>query len=279
MTIAQWLDQAEERLSRSNSPDPRPDAEWILEWALHKSRVQLLLCAAQPLLGTELDKAENALKMRETGEPLQYILGEAWFYGRKFRSDKRALIPRADTENLCEAAILRILPGRRKVLDLCTGTGIIGITVALERPMCRVTATDISEDALSLAKENARELGADIDFKQGDLFDAVDGEKFDAILSNPPYLTGAEMDERQREVRMEPEMALFGGDDGLEFYRRIAMGAGEHLLPGGLVLLEIGCTQAEAVCKLLEKHLSGAQTGVIKDLQGLDRVVWAQTRR
>lgn len=231
----------------------------------------------QPLLGEALEMARNALSRRVQGEPLQYVLGEAWFYGRRFHSDSRALIPRQDTETLCEAAILRILPGRRRVLDLCTGSGIIGITLALERPMCAVTATDLSPRALSLARENAAELGAEVDFKQGDLFEPVWGERFDTILANPPYLTGREMLALQREVRAEPQIALFGGEDGLEFYRRIAMGVQEHLLPGGTVLVEIGMTQAAAVQALFAQYLPGAQIGVIRDLQGLDRVVWVQT--
>ena len=275
MTIGEWLSRAQEALEASGSPDPAPDAEWILLWALDISRVQMHLRAAQPLLGQELEKAQRALEMRKKGAPLQYILGEAWFYGRKFKSDARALIPRQDTEILCETAINHILPGKRDVLDLCTGSGIIGITVALERPMCAVTATDLSPEALSLARENAENLGADVRFLQGDLFEAVGEDKFDAILSNPPYLTGGEMLQLQREVREEPEMALFGGEDGLEFYRRIAEGAKRHLKPHGCVILEIGCAQAGAVSELFAKAMPGAKIGVEKDLQGLDRVVWA----
>jgi len=275
VTLGEWLRQAERALAQSGSPDPAPDAEWILLWALDISRVQMHLRAAQPLLGEALEKAEKALEERKTGAPLQYILGEAWFYGRRFRSDSRALIPRQDTEILCETAVRHILPGRRTVLDLCTGSGIIGVTVALERPFCAVTATDLSPQALSLAKENAQLLGADVRFLQGDLYEAVGDEKFDAILSNPPYLTGGEMLKLQREVRKEPEMALFGGEDGLEFYRRIAQGAPEHLKEHGCLIVEIGSSQAQAVTQLFEQALPGAKTGVEKDLQGLDRVVWA----
>lgn len=276
MTAAQWLEQARGRLLISGSPDPQPDAEWILLWAMNISRVQLRLRAAEPILGETLEKAQRALERRVAGEPLQYVLGEAWFYGRRFRCDRRALIPRQDTETLCEAAILRILPGRRRVLDLCTGSGIIGVTIALERPMSAVTATDISQQALSLAMENAQENGARIDFRCGDLFEPVAGEKFDAILSNPPYLTGEEMKKMQRELHAEPQNALFGGEDGLEFYRRIAAQAPEHLLPGGVVLLEIGSAQAQDVQAMFKESMPGAQTGVLKDMQGLDRVVWAR---
>ena len=275
MTIEQWLEGARIALEQSGSPDPAPDAQWILLWAMDISRVQLRLRAAQPLLGDTLEKAEKALSERVKGRPLQHILGEAWFYGRKFRCDERALIPRQDTEILCETAINHILPGKRDVLDLCTGSGIIGITIALERPMCAVTASDLSEQALSLARENADALGADVCFAKGDLYEAVGEAKFDAILSNPPYLTGAEMTQLQAEVRSDPEMALFGGEDGLEFYRRIAIGAAEHLKPHGCIVLEIGSTQAQAVLKLLNEHLPVVSSGVEKDLQGLDRAVWA----
>lgn len=278
MTVAEWLAGAQKALEASGSPDPAPDAQWILMWAMDISRVQLRLRAAQPLLGEALQKADRALAERETGRPLQHVLGEAWFYGRRFLCDERALIPRQDTEILCETAISHILPGPRKVLDMCTGSGIIGVTIALERPLCRVTATDLSPDALSLARENAALHGADMRFAQGDLYGAVGEEHFDAILSNPPYLTGSEMHMLQREVQAEPEMALFGGEDGLEFYRRIACGAADHLLPGGCVILEIGSAQAGAVSRLLADALPGASVGVVKDLQGLDRVVWAHAK-
>ncbi|MBQ3223527.1 MAG: hypothetical protein IJB41_07945, partial [Clostridia bacterium] len=121
MTIEQWLEGARIALEKSGSPDPAPDAQWILQWAMDISRVQLRLRAAQPLLGDTLERAEKALAERVKGRPLQHILGEAWFYGRKFRCDARALIPRQDTEILCETAINHILPGKRDVLDLCTG--------------------------------------------------------------------------------------------------------------------------------------------------------------
>lgn len=275
MTIGQWLTAAQQQLACSGSPDPAPDAQWILMWATGLSRVQLGLRAAQPLLGDTLEKAEKALAERAKGRPLQHVLGEAWFYGRRFKSDARALIPRQDTEILCETAIGHILPGRRRVLDLCTGSGVVGVTVALERPMCAVTATDLSPEALSLARENAAALGAQVSFAQGDLYDAVGEERFDAILSNPPYLTGAEMQMLQNEVRSDPEMALFGGADGLVFYRRIAKGAMAHLAPHGCLVVEIGSTQAQAVLGLFREYLPVTASGVVKDLQGLDRVVWA----
>jgi len=275
VTFAQWLAGAQNALQESGSPDPAPDAQWILLWATGYSRVQLGLCAAQPLLGEVLEKAETALAERLKGRPLQHVLGEAWFYGRRFICDGRALIPRQDTEILCETAISHILPGKKAVLDLCTGSGIIGVTIALERPMCSVLATDISPDALSLAQENAHALGADIRLAQGDLYQAVGEEQFDAILSNPPYLTGGEMRSLQSEVRSDPANALYGGEDGLAFYRRIAQGAMAHLKPRGCIMLEIGSTQAQAVLGLLKEHLPVVSSGVVKDLQGLDRVVWA----
>ena len=275
MTIGEWLRYAQQALEQSASPDPAPDAEWILIWATGISRVQLKLCAAQPLLGEQLEKAQKALEERIKGRPLQHILGEAWFYGRRFICDERALIPRQDTEILCETAINHILPGKRQVLDMCTGSGIIAVTVALERPMCAVTAADLSPRALSLAQENAALNAADIRFVETDMFSALEGEKYDAILSNPPYLTSQEMTKLQSEVRSDPEMALFGGEDGLEFYRILAKEAKEHLREHGCIVLEIGSTQAQAVCELLREHLAVVSMGVEKDLQGLDRVVWA----
>lgn len=275
MTIGEWLHAAQAALRESGSPDPAPDAEWILQWALETNRVQLMLHVAQPISEKPLAKAEYALQRRRRGEPLQYVLGEAWFYGRRFRCDMRALIPRQDTEILCEAAIAHIWPGKRSVLDLCTGSGILAVTIALERPLCCVTATDISEQALTLAEENAIALGVHVRFAQGDLFAAIGDEKFDAIVSNPPYLTADEMRSLQRELQYEPAIALLGGEDGLAFYRRIVKEAPAHLKKGGVLLLEIGSSQAEDVRALLCEHLPGAVIGVERDLQGMDRVVWA----
>lgn len=279
MTAAQWLSAATQRLAHSGSQDPGPDAEWILQWATGKSRQQLIMDTDTPLPSPVLTRCEEALSRREMGEPVQYITGEAYFFGRRFLCDSRALIPRMDTELLCETARMHIPPGRRTLLEMCTGSGIVAVTMALERPLCAVTATDLSPDALSLAKENARLHSASVRFLQGDLFAPVQGQVFDAILVNPPYLTREEMHSIPRELCCEPAMALFGGEDGLDFYRRIAREAAAHIVPGGFLAVEIGATQAEAVCALVQGALPVSAMGVERDLQGLPRLVWVHVKQ
>lgn len=200
---------------------------------------------------------------RGTGEPLQYILGEWEFMGLNFKVGPGTLIPRPETELLCEIALSGDIRGRR-VLDLCCGSGCIGISLS-RLGGTRVTFSDISPAALAYARENAQINGVDGTFLEGDLFTPVRGT-FDLIAVNPPYLTAAEMESRQKELTFEPENALYGGPDGLDLYRRLAAEAPEHLVPGGRLLMEIGCNQGEALKTLFHDCI------IHKDLAGLDRV-------
>ena len=206
---------------------------------------------ARFLLEVSMDEAwlNEAVQRRLKGEPLQYILGEWEFMGLPFFVGPGALIPRQDTETLCEAALgwLKNRPGAR-VLDLCCGTGCIGV---------------------SLAKRNAEKIGVDGPFYESDLLADVPGV-YDLIACNPPYLTAAEMENCQKELTFEPALALFGGEDGLDFYRRLAAAWADHVAPGGLLLLEIGHTQGAAVRGLFP----GAR--ILKDICGLDRVAWVE---
>ena len=207
------------------------------------------------------------LERRLAGEPLQYILGEWSFMDLAFLTDNRALIPRQDTELLAETAIRLIRErGYQSCLDLCTGSGCVGISIA-KHTSVPVTATDVSADALDLARENAVLNEAEIAFIESDLFEKVAG-KFDLIVCNPPYLSSADMNALQKEVTFEPALALFGGADGLDFYRRIAKGYRAFLNPGGAMLLEIGSTQAEAVSSLFS-----VKTELLRDLSGNPRVL------
>jgi release factor glutamine methyltransferase len=207
----------------------------------------------------------DLLERRVNGEPLQYILGEWSFMGLPFYTDERALIPRQDTELLAETAIRLIQErGYANVLDLCTGSGCVAISIA-KRTGAAVTATDVSADALALANENA-ELN-EVAFIESDLFRQVKG-KFDLITCNPPYLSQADMDELQTEVTFEPKLALFGGEDGLDVYHSIAQTYREHLNDGGTLLLEIGSTQAVSAAKLFS-----TKTSVLDDLCGNPRVL------
>ena len=269
-TVLEALKAAEQRLKEV--PDPRLDAEWLLSEVLGVSRLEMLLDKRRELTEAEAAAFEALLARREAREPLQYILGSQSFMGFSMKTDSRALIPRNDTEALCEEALKYVRPGCR-VLDLCTGSGALAAAIKKLCPGAEVVASDISEAALSLAKENAAALNADIRFMQGDLFSPVAGEKFDVIVSNPPYIPEGLRGCLQAEVEREPALALFAGDDGLDFYRRIAREAPAHLLPGGRLCIEIGDGQGDAVKALLYEEFTDIQ--VLNDLNGLPRVVSA----
>lgn len=277
MTVEKWRCCARERLAAAGNPDAEWDADWMLCEALSCGRAQLRWIGQDKLTQEALERLNGWLEARESGQPLQYVLGNTCFMGLDFKCDERALIPRQDTETLAELALHR-MQGRKnpKVLDLCTGTGAIGLSLKHYRPDAQVTLTDISPDALALARENAEALGLDVNFRQGDLFEAVKGEKFDFVFSNPPYLTEQDMDELQAEVRHEPELALRAGQDGLIFYRRISEGLDSVLNEGGEALLEIGKGQEDDVIALLNEQ--GFEAQAHADLCGINRVVHAWRR-
>lgn len=209
----------------------------------------------------------DLLERRVKGEPLQYILGEWSFMGLPFYVDERALIPRQDTELLAETAIRMIQErGYRRVLDLCTGGGCVAVTLAKQTDAA-VTGSDVSEEALALARENAELNEAQVTFQQSDLFESINGG-FDLITCNPPYLSKEDMEHLQTEVTFEPKLALYGGEDGLDVYREIAKRYRAHLNDGGVLLLEIGSTQAESAAALFS-----AKTSVQYDLGGNPRVL------
>ena len=272
-TVLEALKMAEQRLQEV--PDPRLDAEWLLSEVLGVSRLEMLLNKRRGLTEAEAAAYEALLVRREGREPLQYILGSQSFMGFSLKTDSRALIPRNDTEALCEEALKYVRPGGR-VLDLCTGSGALAAAIKRLRPGAEVWAADISEAALSLAKENAERLGAEVKFVRGDLFSPVTGEKFHVIVSNPPYIPESLRGRLQAEVEREPALALFAGDDGLDFYRRIVQEAPAHLLPGGRLCLEIGDGQGDAVKALLYEEFADIQ--ILNDLNGLPRVVSAAVK-
>lgn len=274
MTVLEALKIAEQRLGAI--PEPRLDAEYLLAEALGTNRLMMLIDKSRVLKEEEKQAFEGMVARRETREPLQYILGSQSFMGFSFKTDPRALIPRNDTEALCEEALRHIRPGDA-VLDLCTGTGALAIAIKKLCPQALVTATDISASALSLARENAQSLDAAVRFLQGDLFAPLAREKFQLILSNPPYIPNALRGHLQAEVEREPALALFAGADGLDFYRRIAKEAPEHLLPQGQLCLEMGDGESEAVAGLLQDAFE--EIRVLNDLSGMPRVVSARLRR
>ena len=186
---------------------------------------------------------EELISRRLTGEPMQYVLGEWDFMGLTFHTDKRALIPRPDTEKVCEIALEKIQIGNR-VLDLCCGSGCIGISIA-RRKNIQLVSADLSAQALELTKENAELNNVTLELVLSDLFEKIEGT-FDCIICNPPYLNAKEMQEIDSSLRFEPEMALYGGNDGLDFYQRIREVYKQFLNPDGWLIMEIGYSQAEA---------------------------------
>lgn len=248
--------------------DEPAEAEWIVSLTLGVKRDELNSEAKVSPALTE--KVYNLTRERLTGRPLWYCVGDTEFYGYKIKVDERVLIPRPETERLVETA-LGVINKDSAVLDLCTGSGAIAIAVKKESD-ATVTAADISEDALAVAKENAELNSADIEFIKSDMFEDLKGRSFDVIISNPPYINKADMENLQNEVKFEPELALFGGEDGLDYYRTIAKYAPKFLNKGGALFMEIGYDQAEAVTKLLKK---AKDIKVIKDYEGNDRIVKA----
>lgn len=233
------------------------ESEFLLRHVTHGQR--------RPLTEEEAKILSLLVERRLTGEPLQYILGVWEFMGLPMEVAPGVLIPRPETELLCETALSE-LPRGVKVLDLCCGSGCIGISLSHYGGM-EVTFCDISPEALNIARENGKRNGVQGEYLQGDFFAPVQGRVFDCIVCNPPYLTGAEMDSLQRELTHEPALALFGGEDGLDFYRRLSREASAYLNEGGRLYMEIGCTQGQAV----QAMFPGSR--VLQDLSGLDRVV------
>ena len=271
-TRRQALSDAALRLERAGASDARLDAEWLLSHVCGVRRLSLLTELDTPLGPDEAAAFQPLLLRREAGEPLQYVLGETDFFGRTFRVDGRVLIPRPDTEALCEAAVSRLnaLPPGSRALDVGTGSGALAVSLQLACPRCRVVGADISADALCVARANGKRLGAAVEWVQSGWFEALSGT-FDVIVSNPPYIPLREMEGLQREVRFEPRLALCGGADGLDFYRRIAGGLRGRLAPGGALLLEVGDGQAGDVAALLSGRFE--KVDISRDLAGLWRVV------
>lgn len=285
MTLHQLLNEGTGSLIRAGAPEPQTDARRLLLEAFGLDTVHFLMNRMQPLEQTRAVEAAAAdyrqmIKKRCRRIPLQYILGNQEFMGLTFRVNRHVLIPRQDTETLVELVLEEEKEKHVRILDLCTGSGCIAVSLAALGGYEDVTATDLSDDALKVAGENAAELLGEpgrIRLLQGDLFGALedDAEKhtFDIITSNPPYIPTEVIRGLQPEVRdYEPGMALDGDGDGLTFYRRIAGEAGAWLKPGGRIYLEIGHDQGEAVSRLLEEA-GFSRIKVVKDTPGLDRVV------
>lgn len=275
MRLDEWLRTATTRLDLAGIDSPRLEAQVL---AAHVLRVDRSWLLAHPDHEFPDLAGEALLQRREAREPLAYLTGYREFRGREFGVDPSVLIPRHETEELIEAALEWGVDENRqseivnrKCLDLGTGSGIIAVTLKLERPAWEVTAVDVSPEALATASANARFHGAAVRFLLSDAFSALLGESFDLIVSNPPYIGDEE--ELPPEVREhEPSTALFSGPTGLEFYARLANEAPNHMEDGGLLLLEVGHRQAQEVIALFEGAGWNHET-TRRDLSGVERVV------
>jgi release factor glutamine methyltransferase len=256
-------------LQRQPLLDP-VDQRILICHALGIARTALITQSDRALSDAEAERITRLLQRREYGEPVAYIVGSREFYGLPFETTPAVLIPRPDTELLVELALER-LPPRGRVLDLGTGSGAIAVALAHTRPDAQVTALDVSEAALQIAVRNAQRNGAQVRFLHSDWFAAVAGDKFDLIVSNPPYIADGDRHLAEGDLRFEPSGALTDFADGLSALRTLVLGAPAHAEPGAWLLMEHGYDQSEAVRRLLS---SAGYTEVAswQDLAGIERV-------
>ncbi|MBF1161876.1 MAG: peptide chain release factor N(5)-glutamine methyltransferase [[Eubacterium] sulci] len=295
LLVKEMLTMGEKQLMDSDIADATRDCKILYCYMMDIPFSKIILEYQEVLQDRLCDKYFELIDRRSKGEPVQYIMGSQEFMGLEFIVNENVLIPRQDTETLVEDALEIINTGtlrgedmdvKRKewdILDLCTGSGAIGVSLARIANKVNVTCSDISEGAIKVAKENAQKHGVakSVKFEQGDLFKPFSKhfrkQKFDMIISNPPYIKSSIIPTLQKEVcEHEPLSALDGGESGLDFYERIVSGVGSHLRKSGVLLLEIGHDQGEAVSGLLSRNGEFTSIRVLKDLANRDRIVFAK---
>jgi len=265
---------AAERLERHGISNPRLNAEVLLCHCLTVDKTYLYTHDERALTPAEEQTLEDSVYERISGVPTQYIVGRQEFFGRYFTVNPSVLIPRPETEFIVETALELQPPAGSRIIDVGTGSGCIGVTLALELADARVMLTDVSFEALRVAQLNARQLGASVAFACMDLLDATAGP-FDFIVSNPPYVSRREASRLQIEVREhEPEVALYGDDEGLAAFRRLVPSAEQMLRPGGYLIAEIGFGMEERVLNLFGAAWDKLPTKT--DLQGIPRTIRAR---
>jgi release factor glutamine methyltransferase len=276
VTVREVLLEATHRLELQRIPNPRLCAEVLLAHVLQQDRTFLYAHDDAGVSSSEYETLETAIYERISGVPVQYIVGHQEFYGRDFVVNSSVLIPRPETEYIIESVLESKPRPDSRIIDVGTGSGCIGVTLALELTKATVFASDISEVALQTAKQNATRLGANVRFVCSDVLDGIAG-RFDFVVSNPPYVRRGEMSYLQREVREhEPHVALFSPEDELEIYRRLVRQSFDLLEPGGRLMMEIGFAMEEAVLKLFTIGWEPLPTKT--DLQGIPRTVIAQKK-
>jgi release factor glutamine methyltransferase len=252
MTVLEVLQSTTVYFKKHNIESPRLNAEHLLAHVLARKRIELYLEFERKLDEAELKRLRELVRRRGTGEPLQHLLGTVEFFGQTFLCDKRALVPRPETEQLVEIVKSKIQNPKSKILDVGTGTGVIALSLAAKFPEAEIYAVDISEDALALARENAMRLNLSerVQFLRSNLLQDVDGT-FDLIIANLPYVAAQDRHTLAREVLHDPEVALFAGARGDELVRELIEQAPSRLRPGGILALEIGIGQSEALLSTL----------------------------
>ncbi|HXZ27592.1 MAG TPA: peptide chain release factor N(5)-glutamine methyltransferase [Terriglobales bacterium] len=277
-TLKQALSGAIEELTATRVGSPRMNAETLLMFTLGCDRAYLYAHPERKLTAAELARYQDAIRQRASGKPAQYITGHQEFWGLDLVVSPAVLIPRPETEHVVETTLelARAWP-RPRIVDVGTGSGCIALALARELPQAEICGVDISAEALEIARANAARLQLDerVSFRQSDLLTGVPhGEGFDLVVSNPPYVSEAEPEKTQREVReFEPKVAVFAGADGLSAYRRLVPQAREVLRDGGWLVVEIGFSMEAPVRALLA---GWSETRVTQDLQGIPRVVAAR---
>lgn len=279
LTYRQMCHNGAAILADAGITDAEYDSFALLEYITGMDRTAYILNGSKSVPEDIAERYGAVIDRRSSHIPLQHITGQAWFYGRGFNVNSDVLVPRQDTEVLVSEA-LKVINAKDSVLDMCTGSGCIIITLALEKKLGRALGADISEAAIKVAAGNREKLGADdVTFVKSNIFSDInvnDDELFDVIVSNPPYIATGEIETLTEEVRIhDPYIALDGLEDGLHFYREITQQSMNYIKSGGWLLYEIGCTQAHDVSDIMSEY-GYSNIKVIKDLAGLDRVVMGQ---
>jgi release factor glutamine methyltransferase len=279
MTVLELLQTTAAYFGKKGIEHPRLNIEHLLADTLGKKRIELYLEFDRSLTAQELAPLREKVRRRAEGEPLQHLLGHWDFFGRTFKTDRRALIPRSETEFLVETMLKELKSSDKsanRLLDVGTGTGVLAITLALERPELEVSAVDLSDDALALARENAALLGvADrVSFRQSDLLDGVEGP-FHWVVANLPYIPTAELNTLQREVKFDPPLALDGGKDGLTINKRLIESVPSKIASNGMIALELGQGQAQRLGSYLADN-NYREIAIRKDYQGVERLLIAR---
>ena len=276
MKIKELINNGIQKLRKNNIDNCNMIAQLLLVKLLNLSKIEIIKKYEEQINQELVDEYEIMINKIIEGKPLQYITNEQYFYANKFYVDENVLIPQPDTEILIEEIMNVIKSFKDKenitILDMCTGSGCIGITLAKNIKNSKVTLADISKEALEIAKKNAKENNIKVEFIESNMFENIK-EKYDIIVSNPPYIETKIIKTLSKEVQNEPMLALDGGQDGLKFYKILALEAYKHLNKNGFLCMEIGYNQKQAVTKILEETKKYKNIYSKKDLSGNDRII------